>query len=193
MPSKKITSPIESGKVYHIYNRGNNYQKVFFQTSDYLLFLKKMSFYLIDYCDIYSYALLPNHYHLLIRVHDHIIGKYFSRQFSKLVLSYTNKVNLRERRKGNLFGKRFRRIAIDDENYLKRLVYYINSNPESHDIVDDFRHYKFSSYQALISQNQTNLSRSEVLNWFGGLDEFLDYHNYLHNLNSMKKYLLEED
>ena len=152
-----------------------------------------MALYLIDYCDIYAYALIPNHYHLLIRVHDHIIGKDFSLQFSKFILSYTNKTNLRALRKGNLFGKTFRRIRVDDDEYLKRLVFYINTNPESHGIISDFRNYRFSSYQALISDQPTLLSRLDVLNWFGNLKEFLDYHNHLHDMNSIKKYLLDDD
>ncbi len=193
MPSKKITCPIESGKIYHIYNRGNNFQKVFLEPSDYLLFLEKMTFYLIDYCEIYSYVLLPNHYHILLRVSDQHKGKNFSHQFSKLILSYTNRINWREHRKGNLFGRYFRRILVDDENYLKRLVYYINTNPENHEIVKDFKIYRYSSYQALISNNPTKLSRSKVIDWFGNLKEFIDYHNYFHDMNSIKKYLLEDD
>lgn len=36
MPSKKDKTPI-SGKTYHIFNRGNNYERVFFSDKDYQL------------------------------------------------------------------------------------------------------------------------------------------------------------
>ncbi|MCD4679278.1 MAG: hypothetical protein K8S00_02705 [Bacteroidales bacterium] len=87
MPSKKITAPIEPGFIYHIYNRGYNYQNVFFYRDDYLLFFDKIKYYFLDYCSLFAYALLPNHYHLLLRVKDNIEKGSFSRQFGKSILS----------------------------------------------------------------------------------------------------------
>ncbi len=40
MPSKNITEPILPGNYYHIFNRGNNYEKVFYKESDFLLQIK---------------------------------------------------------------------------------------------------------------------------------------------------------
>ena len=193
MPSKKIKTPIEPGQIYHIFNRGNNYQDVFFQKSDYNLFLEKLGLYLKEYCSIYAFALLPNHHHLLIRVNDDLEETTFSKQFSKFILSYTNKINWREKRNGSLFLSYFRRIKVDDEAYLKSLVYYINYNPIKHEIVEDIKSYHFSSYKIFLSEKPTNLNRGEVLSWFGGREGFIEYHNYLHNEGLIRKYLLEED
>ena len=193
MPSKKIKTPIEPGCVYHIYNRGNNYQDVFFQKSDYHLFLEKLNLYLKDYCSVYAFALIPNHYHLLLRINDDIAENSFSMQFSKLILSYTNKINWREKRNGSLFLSYFRRIKVEDEAYLKSLVYYTHYNPCKHDVVEDFRSYQFSSYKIFLSDKRTSLNRDEVLSWFGDRKEFVGYHNFLHNEGLIKKYIIEED
>jgi len=193
MPSKKIKTPIEPGLIFHIYNRGNNYQNVFFRDEDYTLFLEKMKMYLKDYCSIFAFALLPNHYHLLLRINPFSDGLTFSKQFSKLILSYTNKVNFRERRDGNLFLSYFRRIEIKEESYLRRLVYYINNNPVKHNLTKNPDEYKFSSYHILLSDKPTMLNRQEVLSWFGGLDEFLEYHAFLRDEGLSIQLCLEEE
>lgn len=58
----------EVGHLYHIYNQGNNQQKIFFERAHYLFFLRKMRIYLLPYCDILAYCLMPNHFHWMVRV-----------------------------------------------------------------------------------------------------------------------------
>jgi len=70
MPSKKILTPIEPGGIYHIFNRGINYQKVFFCKEDYLLFMKSFKLYMSNVTKVYVYVLLPNHYHFLLKVNE---------------------------------------------------------------------------------------------------------------------------
>ena len=193
MPSKKTRTPIEPGGTFHIYNRGNNFQDVFFVTDDYLLFLSKMKQYLSNYCSIYAFALLPNHYHLLIRVNDNLAMNTFSQQFLKFILSYTNKINFRDKRDGSIFLPNFKRIKIEDEDYLRRLIYYINHNPVKHKVSNDFKSYKFCSYHILVSEKPTSLARVEALSYFGGLQSFIEYHNYLNNEEAIKHFTFEDD
>ena len=54
--------PLEEGQFYHIYNRGNNRERLFYSTENYLFFLRRYDEYL------YAFCLLPNHFHLLVRV-----------------------------------------------------------------------------------------------------------------------------
>ncbi len=192
MPSKKTRTPIEPGFIYHIYNRGNNHQDVFFREEDYIMFLKNLKLYLLDYCELYAFALLPNHYHLLLKVNYNIERFAFNKQISKVILSYTNRINFKYNRIGNLFQCRFRRIKIENEHYLKRLVYYIHYNPQKHDIVADFRSYKFCSYKTYLSSTPTNLSKEEVLYWFGNTEEFIIYHKYLQDAISLNKLTFED-
>jgi len=193
MPSKKTRTPIEPGGTYHIYNRGNNFQDVFFRADDYLLFLNKLKQYLSNYSSIYAFALLPNHYHLLLRVIDNLEINKFSQQFLKFILSYTNKINFRDKRDGSLFLPNFKRIKIENEDYLKRLIYYINHNPVKHKVTNDFKSYKFSSYQIIVSEKPTSLAREKVRSYFGGLEEFIEYHDYLNNEDLIKQLTFEDD
>jgi len=51
---------------YHIYNRGNNKQRIFFNDDNYLFFLKKVRTQLSSISKIISYYFMPNHFHLII-------------------------------------------------------------------------------------------------------------------------------
>jgi len=56
----------ETENLYHIYNRGNNKQRIFFNKENYLYFLRKVRKGFLPYCDILSYCLMPNHFHFLV-------------------------------------------------------------------------------------------------------------------------------
>jgi putative transposase len=56
------------GPIYHVYNRGNNSQTVFFTHENYLFFLDKLRKYILPHADILAWCLLPNHFHLMILV-----------------------------------------------------------------------------------------------------------------------------
>ncbi|KAF5051718.1 hypothetical protein DSECCO2_416110 [anaerobic digester metagenome] len=59
---------LEPDKYYHIYNHANGFENVFRCKENYLFFLQKYLFHLLPFFDTYAYCLMPNHFHLLIRV-----------------------------------------------------------------------------------------------------------------------------
>ena len=61
---------MESGKFYHIYNRGNNRETIFKEVKNYYFFLQNFQNYLQNYIDIFSYCLMPNHFHFLIKIKE---------------------------------------------------------------------------------------------------------------------------
>jgi putative transposase len=54
--------------VYHVYNRTNNKELLFREEDNYYFFLKKYHQYLGPFVYTYCYNLLPNHFHLVIRI-----------------------------------------------------------------------------------------------------------------------------
>ena len=58
---------LEPNGFYHIFNRGNNRENLFFSDENCRYFLEKYGKYMNVLLDTYAYALLPNHFHLVVR------------------------------------------------------------------------------------------------------------------------------
>ena len=65
----------EAEQLYHIYNQGNNRQKIFFTRENYLFFLQKIQTYILPYADILAWCLMPNHFHLMVLVKSPTISE----------------------------------------------------------------------------------------------------------------------
>jgi len=72
MPSIKTVTPILGGNYYHIFNRGANRQNIFYLPKNYDYFLKLLKDFLNEYVHFLAYSLMPNHFHLIIKVRDEI-------------------------------------------------------------------------------------------------------------------------
>ncbi|MFB2878600.1 transposase [Floridanema aerugineum] len=80
------------GNFYHVYNRGNNHQEIFFERENYIYFLRLLKEHLIaNVVDIVAYCLMPNHYHFLVYLKDETL----SDAMKSLSLSYTKAINKR--------------------------------------------------------------------------------------------------
>jgi len=61
---------LETGKMYHLYNRGNNRENLFYKKENYHYFIRQFDKYLSSFVDVYAYCLLPNHFHFLIKIKE---------------------------------------------------------------------------------------------------------------------------
>ncbi len=166
---------LEETYFYHIFNRGNNKQPIFLDNDNYSHFLKLVKKHILPVADIYSYCLLNNHFHFLVRIKDKP-EKNPSQSFSNLFNSYSKAFNKRHNRTGSLFQRPFKRKRITKEDYLRQLVLYIHLNPENHGIIDNFELYPFSSYASMLSNKPTNLKRTEVIELFDDKENFIFMH-----------------
>lgn len=169
--------PLQEDCYYHIYNRGNNKQRIFFEAQNYTYFLGLIKKYLLEVCDIYAYCLLNNHFHLLIKTKAEIENKLISQAFSNCFNAYAKAINKSYNRTGSLFQDRFKRKMIKDENYLRSLIIYIHLNPENHNLIGDFTKYDYSSYKTYLSKQPTLLNRQEGLEFFGDNENFKLLHS----------------
>jgi REP element-mobilizing transposase RayT len=104
-------------------------------------------------------------------------NKIVSNQFRKLFQGYTLAINKQQKRIGTLFQTPFKRSEVNDEKYFCNLIYYIHVNPQHHEIVKDFRNFKWTSFETIFRETPTKLNRGVVLNYFGGKEEFIGFHN----------------
>ena len=98
------------------------------------------------------------------------------RQFSHLFNAYSKYINAKHNRTGSLFEKNFRRIEVNSPAYFKKLVIYIHQNPQTHGMIDNFRHYPWSSFSSILSIKPTRIKREVVLGWFNDQADFIEMH-----------------
>ncbi|WP_372947327.1 transposase [Mariniphaga sp.] len=202
MPANKTIMPLLGGAYFHIFNRGINRNTIFFKPENYDYFLYLWTKHLNDYVDVLVYCLLPNHFHFLIKLSEKIVienpdnneteeltnesevGAFISERLRRLFISYSQAINIKENRTGSLFTRNFKRLMIEEDEYLRYLFFYIHYNPVKHGLTNDFKNYKYSSYQAYISNKPTKISKELGLVLFDGLENFLNFHNYFHEEKS---------
>jgi putative transposase len=107
---------------------------------------------------------------------DYDYHELIERQFTRMFTAYAMYFNQRYQRNGNLFYRPFKRVAVDDDNYLPWLIYYIHQNPRKHKIMNKFLQYKWSSYSILVSDRPTALLRETVYEIFGSRPHFIAFH-----------------
>jgi len=155
---KKNVYPLEAECFYHVYNRGINGQRLFFDDQNYHYFLSLMRRKITPIASVYAYCLLRNHFHFLIRIKSEQeirqafpekvkteISKMISQQFSNTFNSYTQAINKHFGRTGKLFELPFRRKLITTEEQLVNTIRYIHNNPLKHGITQNVEEYRHSS------------------------------------------------
>jgi putative transposase len=115
-----------SSGIYHIIMRGINQQIIFEDDEDkrkYLGILKRCKE--ISGFELYSYCLMDNHIHLLVKETDEPISKVIMRISSSYVYWY----NLKYGRCGHLFQERYKSENVEDTRYFLTVLRYIHQNP----------------------------------------------------------------
>jgi len=177
----------EPGNCYHIYNRSVDRKPMFRNEGNYRYFLLKLFHYLDGFIDIYAYSLLGNHFHLVIRIKDFTslkemgvtqladVHPIVSKQFRRFFQCYTLSFNKQHNRIGTLFQTPYKRVHITDDQ-VKKLIRYTHTNPQKHQLVGNFKDWKWSSYHALLNNTETLLDREAVIKYFGSAEKYLLYH-----------------
>ncbi len=185
----------EIGKTYHVYNRGNNREDIFIEHDNYRYFLSLLKKYLTPIVVFYSYCLLPNHFHFIIKIKEqgelpveYTNGKKKLHQpFSNLFNAYTKAINKRHQRRGSLFQEHLKRKEVTSDEYLQQLIVYVNTNPTHHELAD-YDRYMFSSYQALISDKPTLINRRDVIDLFDTIENL----KYMHQIKKIDVELIRD-
>ena len=131
--------------MYHVINRGNNRQPIFFEDGDYLAFLKALG----DLkerkrFELYGYCLMGNHIHLLLRP----VSGSVSRIMQSLLVSHTQRYHRFHRTGGHVWQGRFKSPVIQDDEHLLTVLRYIEANPWRAELVEHAGDYRWSSFRA---------------------------------------------
>lgn len=146
----------ESEATYHIFNRSN--ELLFQNRENYLFFLKKIRKHILPYADILVYCLMPNHFHLLVKLNESAIEmtkfknreevQVFSLSIGQMLSSYTQAFNKQNGRRGFLFAHNTKAKILNDmgDDYLLSCFLYIHQNPLQACLVSKLKDWEFSSY-----------------------------------------------
>jgi putative transposase len=150
---------IRANQLYHIYNQGNNRERIFREKNDYLNFLTKFCEKVLPFCEVMAYCLMPNHFHFLINATQesskplklgNIETSQLANGFRLCCSSYANDYNKKYNRTGSLFRQKTQAKNLGDtpnENYPFICFQYIHQNPMTAGLVDKMEDWEFSSFR----------------------------------------------
>jgi REP element-mobilizing transposase RayT len=116
---------------------------------------------------------MSNHFHLFLKVENKIL---FEKGIKNFLISYAKSVNKKYDRVGSLFQGRYKAAEIDTDSYFTRIITYIHQNPLAAGIVSNLEDYQHSSYNDYLSDENTIIAKSKVIDWFNGREEFIKAH-----------------
>jgi REP element-mobilizing transposase RayT len=194
--------PLLPGEFYHLFNRAVGSETLFRSKENYRYFLSKMKQHILPVADLFVYSLLPNHFHLLIRIKpgetiqslykikkrktfdekQHDLPDFIMEQFSNWTNGYTKAFNKMYNRKGGLFMDYMKRSEAETDADITSFIFYVHKNAVHHGLSKKIGDWLFDSYQSILSEKPTALMREEVINWFGSKQLFVDFHNQPVNL-----------
>lgn len=209
MPTNRKITFINDG-IYHIYNRGVERRALFtnrreysraFNTFAYYQYAKlplKYSKYITleradrteffkaialannKLVEILAYALMPNHFHFLLK---QVVDNGISSFVSRFTNSYTKYYNIRNDRVGPLVQGVFKASYVENDDLLVHVSRYIHINHVVGSIItiDDLEKYPWSSFHEYLNKYSvdatiTVCNTDPVLNLFASRE---DYRNFV--------------
>lgn len=173
------------GAFCHVLNRGLEKMVIFKTKGDYRYFLMSFKKAIKKYdWIVYSYCVLPNHYHFQVQMRKDHLGKILQ----SIQTAYAVYFNKKYDRVGPVFQGRFKSVLCQRGDYFTYLSKYIHLNPVKAGLVNKPGDYQWSSYKEYISQVKSNkrfVSRSAMKRVLGELS--------LKAINEYKRFIQDED
>jgi putative transposase len=171
---------IVPGETYHVFTRGSNKLPIFFDDSDYSDFLELLGLVVIrDGWSLFTYCLMPNHYHLLLRVGDAGL----SDGMRELNGGFSRRTSVKYGRTAHLFKNRFKDVHEQTDEQFRHTARYIVLNPvvSEPQICSHPRQWRWSSYRAIAGYERAPswLDVDGILAHFGGPDPRKSYREFV--------------
>jgi len=152
------------GLLQHVMARGIERRKIFLDDKDRESFLERFAGILEEtQTQCYAWALIPNHFHLLLRTGPTPVSKVMRR----LMTGYAVTFNKRHKRSGHLFQNRYKSVVCEEDAYLLELLRYIHLNPLRAGLVKDLQEldkYPWAGHSAILGNRKNPLVPPEELN-----------------------------
>jgi putative transposase len=139
------------GIIYHALNRGNRRADVFHKPADYDAFLEiiaearqRLS------VDLFGYCLMPNHFHLVLRLHhDGDLGRWMR----WLLTAHAQRYHRHYNTTGHVWQGRYKAFPIQDDGHLATVLRYVERNPLRAELIARAEHWKWSSLPGRLARD----------------------------------------
>ena len=157
-----------TGTLHHVILRGIEKGIIVGDQKDRKEFVKRMGEIAVKTgTEIYAWALMTNHAHILLRSGKEGLSKYMRRFLTGYAMFY----NRRHGRHGHLFQNRYKSIVCEEDGYFLELVRYIHLNPLRAKMVKEMgqlNRYAWSGHRVIMGKAKNDWqNRDYVLGWFG--------------------------
>jgi len=181
MPYREISI---KDNYYHLYNIGNNFEKIFFEKKNYVFFLNRIIKYFDNRIDIVAYVLMPNHFHFIIKPKE---NGFLEKAMQKFSTSYTKVINLRRGRVGHLFQGRYKIKLVPENNYLLHLSRYIHLSPVRKGLTKTPIEYEYSSYNVYVNKTKYSFIKNSIV-----LEQVENYEEFVLSFQENQSYFVKE-
>ena len=151
----------EANSLYHVYNRGNNGQQLFFRPEHYHHFLRLARHNLIPHANLLAYCLMPNHFHFLVQPtafgtsptpgSASTTTQPLSRGIARLLSTYGQGLNQELGRQGSVFQPKTKGKLLDgpfcEAGYPAVCLHYLHQDPMRAGLTNSLADWPYSSYR----------------------------------------------
>jgi putative transposase len=151
------------GAITHITQHASGIEPLFLEEADYIYMLHLIKKLSKEFkFDVYSFVLMLNHLHLLIRLNQDNLSLAMQILFKDYAVYFNSKYD----RKGHVFSGAYRAALCLDELYLLAASLYIHLNPVRAGLVTDPVAYRWSSCALFVNdlEKKTFLDYKFILN-----------------------------
>ncbi len=140
------------GLLQHVMARGIERRVIFRDDKDCKSFFDRLADILEEtQTQCYAWALIPNHFHLLLRTGAIPLSKVMRR----FMTGYAVTFNKRHKRSGHFFQNRYKSVVCEEDSYLLELIRYIHLNPVRAKLVQDLKEldkYLWTGHSAILGR-----------------------------------------
>jgi len=172
--SRKLRSDIPN-TIYHVLNRANAKSKIFDSEIDYSIFLRILVNSVKRFkIKLYTFCIMPNHWHL-------ILEPLIQGEMSKF-MRYLTQIHVQNRHvmyrtigTGHLYQGRYKSFPVHTDDYLLKLIRYIERNPLRAGLVSKVEDWHYNS----LWYRQYNIDKDGILS----IPPVINLENYLDFIN----------
>lgn len=189
----------EINEFYHVFNRSNGGEQIFHLKNDINRTLELLSFYKFEQrlrysyfrrlnekekeeyikrnsnkkpiVEILAYALMPNHFHLLLKENRNKGIQTFLSNFQN---SFARFINIKTKRNGALFQRPFKATHIDSEEVLLHISRYIHLNPVTAFLMEfkDLKVSNITSFPIYVNNDESFLNVDLIVHLAGSNSKY---------------------